>query len=538
MATKQEKAAFTSSVEKTVADFSKSLKEAQKTVTMAEKRGTPAQIKQAKDLVNQLNSLKPMIETLQRAKSPTGTYQGPITQAAADEMNRARAEGTYGGAGYQPEIVYSREASKKGFEKNASDSYYTSTGGTGTSNTGKNYINGKVASTGEWQKFLESGGTPDDEVVGGGDLLGGGDMLGGGADLGGGGADLGGGNLIGGTGVSRASFDSAWMILRAKLIASGLPQKTVDDSVEFFRTVVKDAKFAGSPTEIEDVVDQFLYTKEYKPTSGAAVQSPYYRDFGIYNEKLTEKLLPKNLVPTVMGYKQVAAKYNLDPKFSTEGQDGAIQKYLINRVSVSELDERANMARLKSLNADPKYVETLQTLNYITDSTQLTDFFLDPNIGAESMETRRKTATFATEAVRRANLRTGISLNAAFATQQAAKLAAAGYSEAQIEQAAATGYENIAEQLRPTEKLSGIYESRIGTAAQAATIQSELEAEQFLGTASERRKRLAAQEIAAYRGQSGLTSTSLTQSTLGAFQNPDTDRSAPCGVQDREYEPM
>lgn len=512
---KKADAEFKSGVQSAVADYSKSLKEAQKTVKMAEKSGTPAQIKKAQGLVKQLKDLAPMIETLKKAQSAAGTYTGPITQGAAEQLTADRTNQTYGGiSGFNPKTVYAREADVAGFEGYSSDSYYTSTGGSGISNTGKKYVNGKVVSDKEWNSFVQSGGEVDQET---GDVLTGGDMLGGGDELAGGGADLGGGNLIGGTGVSRASFDSAWAILRAKLIGAGLPTKTVEDSVEFFRTVIKDGRFAGSPNEIQDVVDQYLYTKEYKPTSGASVQSPYYRDFGIYNEKLTKKMLPKDLVPTVIGYKDVASRYNLDPKFTTEGAEGSIQKYLMNQVSVAELDERANMARLRALNADKKYTDTLKTLGFITDDSQLTDFFMDPNIGAEAMETRRKTASFATEAVRRANEISGIRLNTAFAAQQAARLQAAGYSEAQIEQAAATGYENIAEQLRPTEKLSGIYESGLGTAATAQQIQSELESEQFLGMASQRRKRVAEQEVAAFRGQSGLTATSLRGSTLGAI---------------------
>lgn len=311
-------------------------------------------------------------------------------------------------------------------------------------------------------------------------------------------------------------FDKLWLILKAKLIAAGLPEKTVEDSVEYFRTIIKDAKFAG-PDEIENVVDQYLYLKEYQPKSGSPIQSPYYRDFGIYNEKLKKKLLPKDLVPTVLGYKQIISRYKLNDKFATEGPDGAIQKYLINEVSVAELDERANAARLRSLNADPFYVKSLMQLGYITEPSQLTDFFLDPEIGTLTLESRRKTAAFSTEAVRRVSQETGITLDTEFATQQAARLASLGYSEAQITQAAGTGYENIAEQLRPTEKLSGIYESPVGEAAGVKKIQTELEAEQFLGMASQRRKKLAEQETRAFQGQAGVTTGAFRTSTLGAI---------------------
>lgn len=312
-------------------------------------------------------------------------------------------------------------------------------------------------------------------------------------------------------------FENRWMILKAKLLAAGLPSKTVEDSVSFFREFITDGKFAGNPEEIDIAIDQFLYNKSYRTSKGVEIESPYYRDFGVYNEKLAKKLMPKDMVPTVLGYKQVVSRYNLDKRFAAEGTEGAIQKYLMNEVSVAELDERANAARLRGLNADLAYANALIAMGYIKDKSQLTDFFMDPEIGAMALEERRKSASFATEAIRRAGEATGINLNTEFARQQAARLTALGYSEAQIEQAAATGYENIAEQLRPTEKLSGIYETGMGAAAGAKQVQTELEAEQFLGMASQRRKRLAEQEVQAFRGQSGLTTTSLRGSSIGTF---------------------
>jgi hypothetical protein len=167
MARERKKAAnkaFQSNVQSAVSDYNKSVTSAQKTLALAEKKGTPAQIKQAKDIVKQLNDIAPMIEILKRAESPTATYQGPITQSAADVMNQQRATGTYGGVpGFQPEIVYAREKDVAGFEGYSPDQYYVSSGGTGTSNTGKNYINGRLASPQEWASFL-SGATPTEDI--------------------------------------------------------------------------------------------------------------------------------------------------------------------------------------------------------------------------------------------------------------------------------------------------------------------------------------------------------------------------------------
>lgn len=378
-------------------------------------------------------------------------------------------------------------------------------------------------------------------ITGGGDS-GAGDSTGGGDTGGstGGGASTGGGSSSGGssggmvdgnaddqgdgdtttptttTTTPQVDFNTQWLILKAKLLAAGLPESTVDASVDYFRTIIKDAKFAGE-NELENVVDQYLYLPTYQDKSGNTIDSPFYKDFGKFNEKLTTKRKPGELVGLVLGYKRVIDKYVTSPTGRDAFKsDDSITKYMQNDVSVAELDERANAARLRSLNADPYYVKALMELKYIDAASDLTAFFLDPNVGTKALEDRRTSGAFATEAIRRASESTGIKLDTEFAKQQAAKLTGLGYTEAQITQLAGQGYENIAEQLRPTEKLSGIYERDLtGGAADAAKIQQELQAEQFLGTASQRRKKLAEQEIQSFRGQSGLSTTALRTGVTG-----------------------
>ena len=296
------------------------------------------------------------------------------------------------------------------------------------------------------------------------------------------------------------TFDKTWLILRAKLIAAGLPVKTVDDSVTYFRTIIKDGTFQGD-NEINDVVDQYLYLPTYKSKGGTDIESPYYRDFGSYNTQLKVPKKPSELVPLVLGYQRLVDKYQVSTKFSDRD---SIQKYLQNDVSVSELDERMNAARLRGVNADPNYLKTLQDLGYISGGADLTSFFLAPEIGTMELESRRKTAAFAVEAVRRSNA--GIKLDAASAQANAARLSALGYTEAQVTNLAGQGYENIADQLNPVTALSGMYEKTGEDAsALAPVIQKELEAEQFLGMASQRRKKLAEQNIKAFQGQAGIS---------------------------------
>ena len=68
----------------------------------------------------------------------------------------------------------------------------------------------------------------------------------------------------------------------------------------------------------------------------------------------------------------------------------------------------------------------------------------------------------------------------------------------------------------PTTQLAQYYEKAGGTVASNAAltedIQNSLLAEEFTGTASERRKRLTEQNARAFQGTSGTTTTSLRTS--------------------------
>jgi len=174
------------------------------------------------------------------------------------------------------------------------------------------------------------------------------------------------------------------------------------------------------------------------------------------------------------------------------------------------LAERANIATLKSVNQDPAYVEALQKLGYIATAADLKDFFMDPKIGQEQLNINRTTGAFAAEAIRRAQ--SGIQFNSERFKAIAQTMVEKGVTETEASALAAQGFENIAAQLGTTTKLSGIYESQ--RQATMGQVQSELETEQFSGLESERRKRLKAQEEAAFKGTAGTTSGSLRGSNV------------------------
>ena len=292
-------------------------------------------------------------------------------------------------------------------------------------------------------------------------------------------------------------------VLKAMLRSLGFNSSIIDSSTSFLSALLKDG------LDYDNAVAIFLNSKDYTTKNGSKLESPFYAEYGYLNEGLVRPKTPAELYNAVEGYKEISDKYNLNNKFITKDY---LKQYVKNNVTVAQLDERANTARLKAINSDPAYLDTLSKLGFISSSIDLTDFFLDPKVGQETLEQRRATAAFSTEAVRRAGQ--GITFDAKRFEQATAGLLGLGLSEAQIGVQAAQGFENIAQRLMPTAKLASIYE-RMPT-GEITEVQKELEAEEFLGTASQRRKRLEGREIAEFTGQSGTArGVSLSRSRAG-----------------------
>ena len=301
-------------------------------------------------------------------------------------------------------------------------------------------------------------------------------------------------------------------VLKAALKSMGFSSTIIESSTSFLNGLLRDGLDYDNATEI------FLNSKEYTLKNGSKITSPFYTEYGYLNEGLTVPKTAETLFNTVEGFKGVVSKYKLSSKYLTQD---ALKAYVKNDVTVADLAERAGTAQLRALEADPFQVDALIKQGFISSAADLADFYLDPKIGKEQLELNRQTGVFTAEALRRA--KSGISTSAAQLSgfkQLTATLASKGYSEAQIAQLAGTGFENIAQDLQPTTQLAQIYEKAGGTvesnAALTENIQSSLLQEEFMGTASQRRKKLSEQNVRAFQGQAGTTSGSLrTSSTLG-----------------------
>jgi len=289
-------------------------------------------------------------------------------------------------------------------------------------------------------------------------------------------------------------------ILKAGLRGLGFSTTVIDSSTGFLNSLLSEG------LDYDNATDVFLNNQEYTLKNGTKIKSPFYAEYGYLNEGLASPKTASELYNAVEGYKIIQQRFNLDKKFITPDY---LKDLVKNNVDVQTFGERANLARLAAINADPVKVQTLIKLGNIKDATGLTDFYLDPKIGQEVMQQNVNTAAFAAEAVRRGQ--SGISLDTAYAKQMGANLTAKGLSEAQVTAVAAQGYETIGKQLDPFVKLEQIYGGTsyaMSDSQLRGDLQKQLEAEQFAGTSSELLRRRTEQEELAFKRRSGTIGAS------------------------------
>jgi hypothetical protein len=347
--------------------------------------------------------------------------------------------------------------------------------------------------TGQWKLYANTGTS---NQAGGSNTLTGQGMSGGTTDEG------------ATTGTPSTSVD----VLKALLKAQGLSSKILDSSTSYLNSLLKEN------IDYDNAIALFLNTKEYTLKNGTKVTSPFYSEYGYLNEGLATPKEAGELFNAVEGYKSLQQKYGFSDKYlSTE----SLKNYVKNNVTVLDLDERANAARLAAITADPAKTDALIKLGYIASKEGLQDFYLDAKIGKEQLETNRNTGAFVAEAIRRSA--TGISTKPGQIEGMkalAATLTDKGYTEAQIAQLASTGFEEIGKTLEPLTKLENIY----GVKADKEAIQKDLQTEEFLGMRSELRARRKEQEELAFKKRTGVMGANRasggslgTRSTLGAI---------------------
>lgn len=312
-----------------------------------------------------------------------------------------------------------------------------------------------------------------------------------------------------------ATPTSSRQLIRQKLVDLGFPPNIIEGSISFVQALVDDGDFGNDAAGYSSAVEILYNFKDYTTRKGTKLNSPFYAEFTSLGEGLVgdKRKTPKYLMDFALSAKDLVNRYGYSSKFASQE---SLKKYVENGVKITDLDERFTAAKLKTAEADPNNIKTLQAMGYINSAQDLADFYLDPTIGQQELEIRKANTAFGKQALKRAD--SGI----AFSKTRIEQLAAGYGNEAQAEAAAAQGYETIAQQLNPLTKLEGIYGRRAGDYAGMkdteirSGIQTMLEEEQFRGTASELRKRRKEQEELAFKARSGTIGASrLSGGSLG-----------------------
>lgn len=303
-------------------------------------------------------------------------------------------------------------------------------------------------------------------------------------------------------------------ILKAKFAELQIPDEIVDSSISFIEALMDDG------ISQEDAVDIYYNNKDFQTKSGKTLSSPFYSTFTYLREfapKTGNPPTPLELMQFKLGVKNLVSQYGRSPLYADET---AIQNFIKNSVRLTDLDQRFAEYKVAEAKANPAQVATLVKLGFIKSAQDLGDFYADSTIGQKQFEINKNTAAFATQAFMRAS--SGIEFDAERLKQLAAT---AGYVNAanveDVTAGAAKAFETLGQTLLPTTALSGMYEggaamTREQALANQKTIQTELENELFVGTASERRKRLLAQNVGSFQAQPGtITRGTGASASLG-----------------------
>ena len=301
-------------------------------------------------------------------------------------------------------------------------------------------------------------------------------------------------NLISsGTSAKPEDYTSQREALKAALTSKGLNQTFVNEVDNLALGLL--SEYQGDAEAVANVI---LFNNEIT-VNGVKQQSPFAKYYGKYNDALTKAnratLSPAEIVNNVIQYEKILK--NVPGLPATFYSDEKMVQYFVNDISPTELTKRVNDAQARIAAADPQYKATIKAY-YGMDDTEILGFVLDPSVGEEELAKRQTAAALGASAARS---------NVSVSRQRAEELASLGITET----AANVGYGQVSKNLEVSQKLASIYNEDI------TGLQTQLEQEQFLGLASQKRKKLMEQEQASFSGKAGIANVSLVQNTAGTF---------------------
>ena len=409
--------------ESVINEVNKTIKDAEKTLTLAKKSGNKKDIAAAKSLVDlskgELSDLVKLVGSL-----------GGSTAGGAGIVNPG----------------------------NRSDSEYVSTGSTGTSNTGKNYINGKLATAEEWSKFLY------------------GDQKGG--------AGTGSGGPTANDLETQANARSAYALLLSEFSRYGLESLV-------------------SP--LQDLIKQGLSGAEFQ--IALRNTDAYQKRFAGNTDRIKKGLValsPGDYIELEDQYQKIMRNYGLPASYYTKdsiGTQAGFNKLIANDVSAVELEERVLTAQKRVLDAAPEVMTALKQFYPNINNSNILAYTLDPEKGLEDIR-KKVTAAEIGGAALGAGLTTSLT--------DAEYLRRYGVTK----ETAQRGYEIIGSGLQRGRQLADIYQQPDYTQAVAEeevfNLPGQTESQQ-------KRKKIIGLEKAEFGGQSGMTSGALSRDRAGSY---------------------
>ena len=328
----------------------------------------------------------------------------------------------------------------------SSDKDYLGSDRSGTSSTGKNYINGKLATPEEWQKFLYG----NDKGADGGAAKAEADLL---------------------ASQKLADRKSAYDILMEEFTRYGL-----GSLVENIKGLVQENV---SPSEFTIRLRQ---TDAYKKRFAANAQR-IAQGLGAISEA--------EYIGLEDQYQNIMRQYGLPATYYTKGDMGrqeGFEKFIANDISAVELEDRIMTAQNRVINANPEVSQALKEFYPDITNGDILAYTLDPKNAIKNIQ-RKVTAAEIGGAAMAQGLQTGLN--------RAEELAGFGVTKEQAQQ----GYQTVAEVAPRGSMLSSIYkESPYGQT------QAEQEVFNLAGSAeaARQRKKLTSLETAAFSGQAGV----------------------------------
>jgi hypothetical protein len=273
------------------------------------------------------------------------------------------------------------------------------------------------------------------------------------------------------------------------------------ETIKQYFTMSGDDKFVD---ELSAIIDG--YAKEGFDSSTISVMLPQTAPYKVRfsgNEARIKAglsaLKPSDYLTAEESYNEILKRFNLGDLSTRD----IFSSLIGGQVSADELADRVVNVYDRIRNADPALRAELDRVEGLDGNITDADFakaLLTGEAGAAQLKRKISTAEITSEArIRKLNVGSAEQLQQLGVTREQAR----------------AGFEQIALTQPRLTQLSEIY---TGETPEATELQTELEAEQFQGLQSQRRRRLAEQEQTAFMGQSGTAAgVSLGRRRKGQF---------------------